>query len=83
VAGVREIFTPEKPQDVFLADRTVQEILYLIRQNVGTGINSIAIKSNVKKRKDVITDILTKLVEKGEIRVDGNGDGKPHVYFPA
>jgi hypothetical protein len=84
VAGVREVFTPDKPQDALLADRLSQEILCLVRQYIEGGISTVAIGANIpmkKRRADLLTR-LNELVEKGHLRREGNGDGKTHVYFP-
>jgi predicted transcriptional regulator len=79
-AGVREVFTPDKPQDVLLADRLSQEILYLVRQYAETGINTLGITSNIKKRRTVVETRLAQLVEKGYLRCEDAGKSK--VYFP-
>jgi hypothetical protein len=79
---VIDVFAREKPEDVFLADRLVQEILRVIKFYAGTGVNTMSITTNVKKRKAVVIGILNQLVEKGYARMEGNGDGKPHTYFP-
>jgi hypothetical protein len=80
--GVREVFAREKPADVFLSDRLTQDLLYLLRQYAETGINTMGIQANIKKRKADLIMRLNQLVEKGHARVEGNGDGKAHVYFP-
>jgi hypothetical protein len=59
-----------------------QEILYVIRQYAETGINTLGIVSNVRKRKAEVIAILAQLVKKGHLRMDGNGDGKSHTYYP-